>query len=176
MLLQAMLAITGNDVATWTTKLGFIPGTKTDVEVGFMTVEEGKRRCELIGECAAITFRDAPDVKGNVHVYLKADSTVSESDKTWTSMIKRPAGLMDVLFHNPLSIPLELCWVAIEGGAKPSCYGTVAAGSTKNLSSYDGHHFVLKRTAWSSSVADVIGASEVPITAREAQDSNSITA
>lgn len=63
-------------------------------------------------------------------------------------MVKRPAGLMDVTFHNPLSIPLELCWFALEGGAEPACYGTVAPGGAKNLSSYAGHHFVLKQLAW----------------------------
>ena len=63
-------------------------------------------------------------------------------------MVKRPAGLMDIRFNNPLSIPLELCWIALEGGAKPACYGTVAPGGSKNMSSFDGHHFVLKRLAW----------------------------
>jgi hypothetical protein len=168
--LHVIAAVAGEDVATWTTKPGFIPGTKSDVETGFMTVEEGKRRCAARNDCLAITFRDVPDVVGKVHVYLKPDSTVSDSDKTWTSMIKRPAGLMDVNFYNPLTIPLELCWIAIEGGAKPACYGTVAPGSNKNMSSFDGHHFILKRMAWSSSVSDVLGASsDVPITARESR-------
>ena len=89
------LAAANDDVATWTTKSGFIPGTKPDVETGFMTVEEGKRRCALKNDCLAITFREAADVQGKIHLYLKSDSTVSESDKCaarhlhWCSMCPR---------------------------------------------------------------------------------------
>ena len=57
-----------------------------------MTVEEAKLRCESLAKCQAITFRDSADVKGKVHLYLKEDTTVAEADKTWTSLIKRPAG------------------------------------------------------------------------------------
>ena len=96
------LAAANDDVATWTTKLGFIPGTKPDVETGFMTVEEGKRRCALKNDCLAITFRDAPDVQGKIHLYLKSDSTVSESDKCaangWTLCACAPA---DCALHLP---------------------------------------------------------------------------
>lgn len=63
-------------------------------------------------------------------------------------MVKRPAGLMDVSVFNPLPMPLELCWIALEGGAQPACYGTVAPGGYKNLSTFGGHHFVLKQLAW----------------------------
>ena len=83
-------ALAQDDVATWTTKSGFIPGTKPDVETGFMTVEEGKRRCAMKHDCQAITFRDAADVKDKVHVYLKSDSTVSESDKCAPLVRTRP--------------------------------------------------------------------------------------
>ena len=76
----------------WTTKQGFIPGTKADVATGFWTISEAQRQCAAKGECVAITFRGSADDTGAAHMYLKADSTVAESDKTWTSFIKRPAG------------------------------------------------------------------------------------
>ncbi|KAL1527170.1 hypothetical protein AB1Y20_015850 [Prymnesium parvum] len=167
MLAAVVAVLADEETATWTTKPGFIPGTKPDVETGFMTVDEAKHRCAMRHECLAITFREAADVKGKLHIYLKADSTVSESDRTWTSMVKRPAGLMDVSFFNPLPIPLELCWIALEGGARPACYGTVAPGAAKNMSSFSGHHFVLKQLAWSARAADVLHArGDVPIAER----------
>ena len=137
------------DVTRWDIKSGFVPGTKDDVETGFMTVEAAKKRCEQLAACLAITYRDKADVKTEVHVYLKQDSTVSETDKTWTSMVKRPAGLMDVNFINELAFPLELCWLDLIGSAAPVCYGTVQPGSSKNMTSYAGHNFVLKRLVWS---------------------------
>ena len=97
---RAAAGIDDEDKTTYETKLGFIPGTKPDVDTGFMTVEKAKLLCERKPECLAITFKAAPDTKEQVHVYLKADSTVAESDKSWTSMVKRPAGLMDVYFKN----------------------------------------------------------------------------
>ena len=50
------------------------------------------------GKCLAFTFAVAR-CDGSVHVYFKQDTTVAESDKTWSSFIKRPAGLMDVASH-----------------------------------------------------------------------------
>ena len=88
-----------------------------------------------------------------MHVYLKADSTVAESDKTWSSFVKRPAGLMDVNFVNELAFPLELCWIDLVGSASPVCYGTVQPSSSKNMSSFAGHTFVLKRLMWSATAA-----------------------
>ena len=97
------------DRTTYELKLGFIPGTKPDVDTGFMTVDEAKLACEKKAACLAFTFRAAAETKEKVHVYLKADSTVAESDKSWASYVKRPAGLMDVSFRNELPFPLELC-------------------------------------------------------------------
>ena len=135
------------DRTTYDVKLGFIPGTKPDVDTG-ADVEQAKRACEA-RQCLAFTFRDAPDVAGGVHVYLKADTTVAENDKSWSSFIKRPAGLMDVNFFNRLDFPLELCWIDMVGSAAPICYGTVQPGGSKNMSSFAGHNFVLKRMVWS---------------------------
>ena len=44
----------GSNARRWK---GFIPGTKDDVETGFMTVDEAKDRCARNAECLAITFR-----------------------------------------------------------------------------------------------------------------------
>ena len=138
------------DKTTYELKLGFIPGTKPDVGTGFMTVDEAKLACEKKADCRAFTFKAAPDIKEKVHIYMKEDSTVAETDKTWSSYIKRPAGLMDVEFRNDLAYTLELCWIDMIGSAAPACYGSVAGGGgTKNLSSFAGHNFVLKRLVWS---------------------------
>ena len=137
------------DRTTYEMKLGFIPGTKPDVDTGFLTLDEAKLACEKKSACLAFTYRSAPETKERVHVYLKADSTVAESDKSWTSYVKRPAGLMDVTFANGLPFPLELCWIDMVGTAAPACYGTMACcGGTKNMSSFAGHNFVLKRLVW----------------------------
>uniref|UniRef100_A0A7S4B8A8 C-type lectin domain-containing protein n=1 Tax=Chrysotila carterae TaxID=13221 RepID=A0A7S4B8A8_CHRCT len=136
----------------WNVKQGFIPGTKADVDTGFMTLQQAKDMCAARGDCLAITYRGAIDDVGPMHVYLKGDTTVAESDKSWTSLIKRPAGLMDVNMYNPFSFPLELCWVELSGGVAPICYGAAAPKSTKNLSSFAGHHFVSKRLVWSASI------------------------
>ena len=69
-------------------KLGFIPGTKDDVATGHMTLDEGRRRCTAEPKCTAITYHGRPDASGQVFVYLKADTSVAEADKTWTSYIK----------------------------------------------------------------------------------------
>ena len=112
MLAVIAASVLSDDVTTYDVKLGFIPGTKPDVDSGFMTVADAKKRCEQNGQCLAFTFREAPDVQGSVHVYFKQDTTVSESDKSWASFVKRPAGLMDVNFINQLAFPLELCGAA----------------------------------------------------------------
>ena len=57
---------------------------------------------------------------------------------------------MDVNFFNPFTFPLEMCWVALEGGVAPVCYGSAAPQATKNMSSYAGHHFVSKRLIWTA--------------------------
>ena len=44
------------------------------------------------GRLPRLTFKAAPDIKEKVHIYMKEDSTVAETDKTWSSYIKRPAG------------------------------------------------------------------------------------
>ena len=168
---HATAAADDDNVAKWTVKGGFIPGTKDDVETGFMTVAAAKKRCEQLSKCVAITFHAKADVETEVHVYLKQDSTVSETDKAWTSMVKRPAGLMDVNFMNELAFPLELCWIDLVGSAPPICYGTVQPGSSKNLSSYAGHNFVLKRLVWSltapaAALATAASASADPEVAR----------
>ena len=121
------------DRTTYEVKLGFIPGTKPDVDTGFMTVDQAKVACEKKSECLGFTMREAPDVKGSVHVYFKADTSVTESDKTWSSFVKRPAGLMDVTFSNNLTFPLELCWIDMVGTAAPVCYGTVHPGASKTM-------------------------------------------
>ena len=69
-------------------KPGFIPGTKDDVATGHMTLAEGRRRCTAEPKCTAITYHGKPDASGQVFVYLKADTSVAEADKTWTSYIK----------------------------------------------------------------------------------------
>ena len=69
-------------------KPGFIPGTKDDVATGHMTLDEGRRRCTAEPKCTAITYHGKPDASGQVFVYLKADTSVAEADKTWTSYIK----------------------------------------------------------------------------------------
>lgn len=168
---HATAAADDDNVAKWTVKGGFIPGTKDDVETGFMTVAAAKKRCEQLSKCVAITFHAKADVDTEVHVYLKQDSTVSETDKAWTSMVKRPAGLMDVIFMNELAFPLELCWIDLVGSVPPICYGTVQPGSSKNLSSYAGHNFVLKRLVWSltapaAALATAASASADPQVAR----------
>ena len=84
---HATAAADDDNVAKWTVKGGFIPGTKDDVETGFMTVAAAKKRCEQLSKCVAITFHAKADVETEVHVYLKQDSTVSETDKAWTSMV-----------------------------------------------------------------------------------------
>ena len=159
------------DVTKWEVKGGFIPGTKDDVEVGWMTVEKAKDRCAQLSECLAITYRGARDLETEAHIYLKRDSTVAENDKTWTSMVKRPAGLMDVNFINNLTFPLELCWIDMIGTASPVCYGTVQAGTSKNMTSFATHNFVLKRLVWSLTAAAAASTSvdggALPITARQ---------
>ena len=161
LLLAACFAAAVDDVdrTTYETKLGFIPGTKPDVDTQFVTVEQAKLICERKAECLAFTFKAAPDVKEKIHVYFKQDTTVAENDKSWASFVKRPAGLMDVSFKNDLPFPLELCWIDMVGTASPACYGTVACcGGTKNMSSFAGHNFVLKRLVWSLPAAAAAGA------------------
>lgn len=166
-------AIDDDEVTKWDTKGGFIPGTKDDVETGWMTVDKAKDRCARLSECLAVTFRGAAEVTEPVFAYLKRDTTVAEADKTWTSMIKRPAGLMDVNFINQLAFPLELCWIDLVGTAAPICYGTVQPSSSKNMSSFAGHNFVLKRLVWSliatSAARGLAGASGVGGAAEESR-------
>ena len=103
--------------------------------------------------------------EGEDHVYFKPDTTVAENDKSWASFVKRPAGLMDVSFKNDLPFPLELCWIDMVGTASPACYGTVACcGGTKNMSSFAGHNFVLKRLVWSLPAAAAAGSTPPPPT------------
>ena len=129
-LLAALAALAAVDVACndgsaeetrYDMKPGFIPGTKDDVATGHMTLDEGKRRCTAEPKCTAITYHGKPDASGQVFVYLKADTSVAEADKTWTSYIKVPAGLMDISFSNPFEFPLELCWVDLTSRSAPIC-------------------------------------------------------
>jgi len=157
-----------DDVTRWDFKAGFIPGTKDDVEAGFMTIDAAKNRCAQLADCLAITFRAPADSVEPVYAYLKRDSTVAETDKTWSSLVKRPAGLMDVNYINQLAFPLELCWIDLIGTAAPVCYGTVQPGSSKNMTSFASHNFVLKRLVWSltaGSAALSVGGSEARLAA-----------
>jgi hypothetical protein len=156
--------------AAWEDKAGFIGATTADVESGHMTLVEAKRRCASSSRCEAITHRNAElkaDPGGTAFFYLKAGKQVSESDRTWTSFVKKPVGLLDINFHNPFDFPLELCWVDITGAVAPVCYGSAAPRAARSLSSFDGHHFVAKRLVWSASASDaarVTGA--LPISSR----------
>ena len=79
----------------WDEKSGFIGATTADVESGHMTLAEAKRRCASSSQCEAITHRNAElkaDPGGTAFFYLKAGKQVSESDRTWTSFVKKPAG------------------------------------------------------------------------------------
>ena len=150
----ALLAIVaGDDVTTYDVKSGFIPGTKPDVDNKFLTVEAAKKHCEKNPDCLAFTIHGPATTKEAVWVYFKGDVTVAEADKSWSSFIKRPAGLMDVQFSNRLDFALELCWVDMVGSAQPICYGTVAPGAWRNMTSFAGHNFVLKRLVWSVSAS-----------------------
>ena len=90
-----------------------------------------------------------------MHLHLKPEATVSESDKSWTTLIKIPAGLMDVQWHNGVSDPIELCWFDAAGAVDPICYGTITPGAVYKLSTYEGHHFVAKRLVWAATAGDV---------------------
>ena len=156
LLLALVLAANdGSDETRWDMKLGFIPGTKDDVWTGHVTLEAGKLKCVEDARCTAITYRGRPDAAGQLFVYLKADTTVSESDKTWVSYVKVPAGLMDVSFSNPFDFPLELCWVDLTAAVAPVCYGSVAPMGEHNMSSFASHNFITKRLAWTASAAAV---------------------
>ena len=87
-----------------------------------------------------------------------ADTTVAESDKTWASYTKVPAGLMDISFSNPFEFPLELCWVDLTAGVSPICYGTVAPSGEYNMSSFAGHNFITKRLAWTAAASTAAAA------------------
>ena len=136
--------------ARWLFKRGFIAVTKDDLEVAHLTLEAGQRRCEDLPGCAAITFQKEPDSGPGraLWIYMKADTTVTENG-AWASYIKRPAGLLKVEFANRLG-QVDVCWVDADGGrAAPSCYGSVPPQSSKSMSSFPGHYFVMKRHLWS---------------------------
>ena len=136
--------------ARWLFKRGFIAVTKDDLEVTHLPLEDAKRRCEDLPGCAAITFQKEPDSGPGraLWIYMKADTTVTENG-AWASYIKRPAGLLSVDFANRLG-RVDVCWVDADGGrAAPSCYGSVPPQSSKSMSSFPGHYFVMKRHLWS---------------------------
>ena len=92
LLALVLAANVGSDETRWDMKLGFIPGTKDDVWTGHVTLDEGKRKCVQDSRCTAITYRGKPDASGQLFVYLKADTTVSDSDKTWASYSQHGQG------------------------------------------------------------------------------------
>ena len=134
----------------WKFKQGFVSVTRDDLEVAFVSIAEGKQRCERMPRCAAITFRSGPAAGQALWIYLKAEATVTEGDGAWASYVKQPAGLLDVHFDNELGRQLDVCWVDVGGRAAPSCYGAVRPWSSKSLSSFVGHYFVMKRLLWRS--------------------------
>ena len=156
-----------SDETQWEEKSGFIAATTDDLEVVFVTLDEAKRKCAASHRCEAITHRvDAVDSDGRAHFYLKAGKSVSESDRSWVSHIKRAAGLMDVVFTNPFPFPLELCWVDMAAAATPMCYGAAAARSDRNLTSFAGHHFVSKRLVWTDTASPPAGGGLVEVDGR----------